>query len=89
MLNIIHCPVFYLKHDVSDTVFCLRLQVENSQIGPVERANLCLQIPATTATNSTYWAHLSRFHLKTGAESSIRRVGFLNKRQDDGQYPEL
>jgi hypothetical protein len=28
--------------------------------------------------------HRSRFHLKTGTESSPRNVVFLNKRQDDG-----
>jgi hypothetical protein len=27
VLNIIHCPVFYLKHDVSESGFCLRFQV--------------------------------------------------------------
>jgi hypothetical protein len=28
ILDIIHRPVFYLKHDVSETGLCLRLQVE-------------------------------------------------------------
>jgi hypothetical protein len=32
ILDIIHCSVFYeyLKHDISETGFCLRLQVEPS-----------------------------------------------------------
>jgi hypothetical protein len=34
--------------------------------------------------NSFYWAHLSRFYLKTEIEYSLRNVVFLNKRQDDG-----
>jgi hypothetical protein len=28
---------FYLKHDVSETGFCLRLQVELTQLGPIDR----------------------------------------------------
>jgi hypothetical protein len=31
ILDIIHCPVFYLKQDVSETEFCLCLQVEPTQ----------------------------------------------------------
>jgi hypothetical protein len=40
--GIIHRPVFYLKHSLSETGFCLRLQVEPTQVGPIEGA------PATT-----------------------------------------
>jgi hypothetical protein len=35
-------------------------------------------------TSSVFWAHLSRFHLNTDTESSVRKVVILNKRQDDG-----
>jgi hypothetical protein len=35
-------------------------------------------------TSSIYWAQLSRFHLKTKTESSLRNIVFLNKRQDEG-----
>jgi hypothetical protein len=35
IMDIIHRPVFYLKHEVSETGFFLRLQV-----GPIERAHL-------------------------------------------------
>jgi hypothetical protein len=38
--DIIHCPVFYLKHDVSETDFCLHIQVEPTQLVPVDRASL-------------------------------------------------
>jgi hypothetical protein len=47
ILGIIHRPVYYLKH-VSETRFCLRLQVETTQIGPIDRASVCLRTPATT-----------------------------------------
>jgi hypothetical protein len=43
ILDIIHRPVFYLKHNVSEAVFCLRLQVEPIQLGPIHRASLCLR----------------------------------------------
>lgn len=35
ILNIIHRLVICLKHDVSDTSLCLRLQVELAQLVPV------------------------------------------------------
>jgi hypothetical protein len=49
ILDIIHRPVFYLKHNVSETPFCLRLQVENNQVHPTDRVSLCLRTLATTA----------------------------------------
>jgi hypothetical protein len=33
ILDIIHRPVFYMKH-ISETTFCIRLQVEHTQLGP-------------------------------------------------------
>jgi hypothetical protein len=47
ILNINHWPVFYLKHDVLATRVCLRLRVDPTQLGLVDRANLCLWTPAT------------------------------------------
>jgi hypothetical protein len=47
-LDVIHRPVFYLKHDVSETGFCLRLLVEPPQLGPIDRANLCLRTSCFT-----------------------------------------
>jgi hypothetical protein len=38
----------------------------------------------TRASSCFYWAHLSRFHLKTETESSLQNVVYLNKRQNDG-----
>jgi hypothetical protein len=37
ILDIIHRPVFYLKHSFSETEFCLRLQVESTQVGQMQR----------------------------------------------------
>jgi hypothetical protein len=42
-LENIHRLVFYLKHDISETGFCLRLKVEPNQVGQIERASLCLR----------------------------------------------
>jgi hypothetical protein len=68
ILDIIQRPVFYLKHDLSEAGFCRRLQVEPTQLGPVSG-------PETEASCS-YWAQLSRFHLKAKTESSLRSVMF-------------
>jgi hypothetical protein len=42
ILNIMHRPVFYLKDEISGTEFCLRLQVESTQLDPVDRSVLPL-----------------------------------------------
>jgi hypothetical protein len=52
ILDFIHCPVFYLKLEDSETGFCLRLQVEPTQMGSV-------------SVNRNCWAYLSWFYLKT------------------------
>jgi hypothetical protein len=36
IMDIIHRSVFYLKHDTSETGFCLRLQVEPTEMGQIE-----------------------------------------------------
>jgi hypothetical protein len=38
MVDIIHCLIFYLKYDISETAFCLH--VELTDFGPVERDSL-------------------------------------------------
>jgi hypothetical protein len=51
ILDIIHHPpVFYLKHNVWETGFYLRLQVEPTQLGPVDLASLCLQTYTVSKT---------------------------------------
>jgi hypothetical protein len=42
----IHCSAFYSEHSVSETGLCLRLRVEPSQLGPIDRI-ICLRTPAT------------------------------------------
>jgi hypothetical protein len=44
ILDIIHGSVLYLKHNVSETGFCLLLQVEPSQLSPIDRASLSLDL---------------------------------------------
>jgi hypothetical protein len=64
-MEITHRFVFCLKHDVSETGFCLRLQVELTfKLGPIDRTSLCLK------------AQLNRFHLMTETESSLQNVVF-------------
>jgi hypothetical protein len=41
IVGIYHLLVLYLKHDVSVTGFCLRLQVEPTQMGLIDRASQC------------------------------------------------
>jgi hypothetical protein len=43
ILDILHRSVFCLKHDVSKTGFCLCLQVEPIQLGPIDGTILCLR----------------------------------------------
>jgi hypothetical protein len=43
LLDIVHRPVLYVKHDVSETGFCLRPQVKLTQLDPIDRATPCLR----------------------------------------------
>jgi hypothetical protein len=70
-MDSIHRPVFYLKHNVSEAEFCLRSQVESTQLDPMDKAN-----GPETETYSVYCAQLSRFHLKTEMKSSLRNAIF-------------
>jgi hypothetical protein len=71
ILDIIHRPVFYLKHNVSDTGLCLRLQVEHTQLSQIDGISLCCP---EIGTSSIYSAQLSKLHLKMETESSLRNV---------------
>jgi hypothetical protein len=62
-LDIIHRPVFILKHNVSEIGFCLRLQVKPSQLGSIDRAS------PEIGMNFIYWALQGRLYLKTEGES--------------------
>jgi hypothetical protein len=37
------CSVYFSKHSVSETGFCLRLQVKPTQLGPMDKANFSLR----------------------------------------------
>jgi hypothetical protein len=52
ILDNIHRSLFYLKHTVSETGFRLRLQEEPNQMGPTERASLCLHAAGQKAVGS-------------------------------------
>jgi hypothetical protein len=56
-LDIIHRPVFISKHNVSETAFCLLLQVKLIQLGAIDRVQ-------ETGTSYIVWAQLSRFYIK-------------------------
>jgi hypothetical protein len=54
-------------------------------LGPLEKANLNSGPVVQRQTSSFYWTHLSRFHLKTETETSLRNIlVFLNKRKACG-----
>jgi hypothetical protein len=42
ILDFIYRPVFYLNHNVSEPGICFRLQVEPTQMGPIDRVSTCL-----------------------------------------------
>jgi hypothetical protein len=44
-LDIVRRPVYIFKHNVSETDFCLRLQVKPVQLGPIARASPYLRTP--------------------------------------------
>jgi hypothetical protein len=43
-----HSPVYFLKHNVSETGFCLRVQVKPTQLGPIDRASVYTHLEAGT-----------------------------------------
>jgi hypothetical protein len=54
ILDRIRGPVFNLKHSVSETGFCLRLQENPIQLGPIDRASLCLRTWTTTTIRTFF-----------------------------------
>jgi hypothetical protein len=64
--------LFIFLNNVSETGFCLRLQVKPIQFGPIDRDLRTKD--REIGTNSIDWAQLSRFYLKTETESSIRNA---------------
>jgi hypothetical protein len=58
-LDIIHRP-FLFKNIVSETGFCLRLQVKPTQLGPIDRASPYLRTPVPTQIGYTNQAQHER-----------------------------
>jgi hypothetical protein len=77
-MDIVHYPVFYLKHNVSETAFCLHLQVELTQLAPKDRDRLGLRQGANWVGSTCGGDRI---------QSTKRHV--LNKRQDHGKRVEL
>jgi hypothetical protein len=47
-LYIIHRPIFILKHNVSESGFCLRLEAKSVQLGPSDNYIRYLRTPVPT-----------------------------------------
>jgi hypothetical protein len=60
IINSIHLPLFYLKHCVSKTGFCLRLHVVFTHLGPINRPSPC--IPTTRSVGSTLQWQITHFY---------------------------
>jgi hypothetical protein len=50
-MDIVHSPIVYLKHNVSETGFCLHLQMKSTQLNTIESPFR----PPDTNINCTYW----------------------------------
>jgi hypothetical protein len=65
ILDIIHRPDFYFKHNASETGFCFRLQVKPIRLGPVDRASLSLR--SVYIRFATYFSYLSSSAYQTAS----------------------
>jgi hypothetical protein len=68
----------FIFQNVSETGFCLRLQVKPTQLGPINKVSpyLSLSLGPEIGTSSIDWTQLSRFYLKTETESSLQNAVF-------------
>jgi hypothetical protein len=73
MKDIIRLPFFYLKHNVSETGFCLCLNFVSTELGPVDKISLCLR-QGDSIRMCFLW----------GTDKPLEFSWVLNKRQDDG-----
>jgi hypothetical protein len=69
-----HNFILHLKRKFSEIGFCLRAQVEPTQLAPNDTASPCLC--PKIVTSSIYWTQLNKFHLNTEIESNVRNVVF-------------
>jgi hypothetical protein len=72
ILDIIHRPVLYLKHNVSETGFYLRLQVEPTQLGPMDTISLLF---ADSETICIDWYHITTACVTSFNYSLTQREG--------------
>jgi hypothetical protein len=83
VLDIIHRSVFYWNHDVSKTGFCLRLQVESIELGPIYKGSFylrwCPKIGYVYVLGPTEYVST-----EDGDRIQSPKRNVLNKRQDDG-----
>jgi hypothetical protein len=76
-------PCFYLKCSILETGFCRRLQVEPTQLGPIDRASPNLRIPVPTQDRIyrevlTFVDWLTAVHFTaTGAPPAVRCIRIL------------
>jgi hypothetical protein len=78
---IIRIHVFCLRHDVSDTGSCLRLQLEPTHLDPTDRTTFCLEsLWQETETSFVYWAQLSSLHLQNLTSETSRSNNRQNHR---------
>jgi hypothetical protein len=83
-LEIIHHPVFYLKHNISETgCWVLHLQVEPTQLGPIARASLYVRTPATTQTGLTKPKNTNQ-QTPVSVVASVRRERERDRERETG-----
>jgi hypothetical protein len=81
-LDIIYCPVFYLKCNILETGFYLRLQAKPTQLGSIDRGSPLP--PGFFLLFFINWALLSRFCLNMETESSLwNTVSWIKNRMID------
>jgi hypothetical protein len=69
-------PVYFPEHNVSETGFCLRLQVKHTQLGPIDRANPYLWTNKSSSSSPTQilcaYSKGESYLLTHGAEPFLR-----------------
>jgi hypothetical protein len=72
IFNIIHRPLFYLKHDASETGFCLRPQVRPTEMGPIEALSKGPIWVGSTWTRTQYSSFFYKDRTKDNAQNCDR-----------------